>query len=203
MAVHWTNILRGLVVPLCSLGLLTSCASSGSNSGNGGTQATSADNSYDEDAVLKAAEGVFGEGAEGLAGLIEKAFADNGRPNAYIAGEEAGGGLLFALRYGNGVMHHKIEGQRPVHWTGPSVGFEAGADAAKVFTLVYNLYDTEDMYKRYPAVEGQFYFIGGLGMNYLQSGDVKVAQIRLGVGLRATANVGYIKFTKEGTWNPL
>lgn len=203
MTLAGTKAWRGFGVVLAGVLVLAGCATGGGNSNAGGSQATTEDNSYDQESVLDAAEGVFGKGAEGLAGLVEKAFADNGRPNAYIAGEEAGGGLLFALRYGNGTLHHKIEGQRPVHWTGPSVGFEAGGDAAKVFTLIYNLYDTEDMYRRYPAVEGQFYFIGGLGMNYLQAGGVKVAQIRLGVGLRATANVGYIKFTKEGTWNPL
>lgn len=203
MALAETKAWPGVGVLLAGVLLLAGCATGGGNNSASAPQATTDDNSYDQDSVLDAAEGVFGKGAEGLAGLIEKAFADNGRPNAYIAGEEAGGGLVFALRYGNGTLHHKIEGQRPVHWTGPSVGFEAGGDAAKVFTLIYNLYDTEDMFRRYPAVEGQFYFIGGLGMNYLQAGGVKVAQIRLGVGLRATANVGYIKFTKEGTWNPL
>ncbi|RME65373.1 MAG: DUF1134 domain-containing protein [Alphaproteobacteria bacterium] len=205
MANSRTSLLHALVLGVLSLGVLASCSTGGGGRETGAStpRANDEDNTYDQESVLSAAEGVFGKGAEGLAGLIEKAFADNGRPNAYIAGKEAGGGLLFALRYGNGTLHHKIEGQRPVHWTGPSVGFEAGGDAAKVFTLVYNLYDTEDIYKRFPAVEGQFYFIGGLGMNYLQSGDVRVAQIRLGVGLRATANVGYIKFTKEGTLNPL
>ena len=151
MALAGTKAWRGFGVVLAGVLLLAGCATGGGGNA-GGSQATTEDNSYDEESVLDAAEGVFGKGAEGLAGLIEKAFADNGRPNAYIAGEEAGGGLLFALRYGNGTLHHKIEGQQPVHWTGPSVGFEAGGDAAKVFTLIYNLYDTDDMYRRYPAV---------------------------------------------------
>src|SRR3546814_2758725 len=44
-----------------------------------------------EDDLIGAAEGVFGKGAEGLAGIIEKILKDQGRPNAYIAGREASG----------------------------------------------------------------------------------------------------------------
>lgn len=160
------------------------------------------DNTYDQDTVLNEARKVFGDGAEGLAKIVEKVFAEQGRPNAYIVGEEAGGGLILGLRYGGGTLFHKIEGQRPAHWTGPSVGIDAGGDAAKVFILVYNLYDTQELYQRFPALEGQFYFIGGLGVSYYQRDNVIIAPIRLGVGLRATANVGYIKFTEERTYNP-
>ena len=58
-------------------------------------------------------------------------------------------------------MFHKVEGERPVYWTGPSVGFDVGGDANKVFVLVYNLYDSEELYKRFPAGEGRVYFVGG------------------------------------------
>lgn len=160
------------------------------------------ENTYGKRTVLEAGSDVFGEGAEGLAEIVESIFADLGRPNAYIAGREAGGAFVVGLRYGDGVLHHKIEGTREVHWSGPSAGFDFGGDAAKVFTLVYNLYDTEDLFRRYAAVEGQFYFVGGLGASYHKRGDVVVVPIRLGVGLRVAANAGYIKFTKEGTFNP-
>lgn len=161
-----------------------------------------ADDTYDKDTIIDAARGTFGSGAEGIAGMIEKLFAENGRPNAYITGEEAGGGFIGALRYGGGQLYHKIEGQRPVHWTGPSLGLELGGNASKCFMLVYSLYDSEDIYKRYPAVEGQGYFVGGVGVNYLQRKAVKVANVRLGVGLRYSANVGYVKFSKKSTINP-
>lgn len=160
------------------------------------------DATYDQRTVLEAGKEVFGEGAEGLGGIIEAIFADLGRPNAYIAGGEGSGAFIGGLRYGDGTMHHKIEGRRPVHWSGPSIGFDFGGDAAKVFILVYNLYDTEDLYRRFPQVEGQFYFIGGLGVSYHKRGDVVLAPIRLGVGLRAGVNVGSLKFTREGTLNP-
>jgi len=160
------------------------------------------DNTFDKRTVLEAGSDVFGEGAEGLAEIVESIFADLGRPNAYIAGREGGGAFIVGLRYGDGVLHHKIEGTRDVHWAGPSAGFDFGGDAAKVFTLVYNLYDTNDLFRRYAAVEGQFYFVGGLGASYHKRGDVVVVPIRLGVGLRVAANAGYIKFTEEGTLNP-
>jgi len=159
-------------------------------------------NSYSKRSILEAGSDVFGEGAEGLAEVVEDIFADLGRPNAYIAGREAGGAFVVGLRYGDGILHHKIEGTREVHWTGPSAGFDFGGDAAKVFTLVYELHDTQDLFRRFAAVEGQFYFVGGLGASYHKRGDVVVVPIRLGVGLRVAANAGYIKFTEKGTVNP-
>lgn len=189
---------------LVSALILAGCSSSSSNRSSAAStqRAQTTDAGYDQETVLDAAQDVFGGGAEGLAGIVENLFSEFGRPNAYIAGEEAGGGLVAALRYGGGTLHHKIEGERPVHWTGPSIGFDAGGDAAKVFILVYNLYDTQNLYRRYPAAEGQFYFIGGLGVSYYQRQDIVIVPIRLGVGLRAAANVGYIKFREDRTLNP-
>ena len=42
----------------------------------------------------------------------------------------------------------------------------------------------------------------GVGVNYQQSGRIILAPMRTGVGLRAGANVGYLKFTPTATWNP-
>ncbi len=152
---------------------------------------------FDRESILNAATGFFGEGAAGLAGVIEKAFADNGRPNAYILGNEGSAALIIGLRYGDGTMMHKIEGERRIHWTGPSIGFDAGANLSKVFILVYNLYDTDEIFSRFPAVEGSFYYIGGVGLNYQQKGDMVLAPIRFGVGRRAGANLGYMKYSKK------
>ncbi|WP_294395529.1 DUF1134 domain-containing protein [uncultured Sphingomonas sp.] len=157
---------------------------------------------YQEGDVLAAAEGVFGKGAAGLAQLIEKIFKDQGRPNAYIAGREAGGAFVVGLRYGSGTMFHKVEGQRPVYWTGPSVGFDVGANGAKTFVLVYNLYDAQELFHRYPAAEGNVYIVGGLTASYLRRGDKVLIPIRLGVGWRLGANLGYMRFTEKATWLP-
>lgn len=157
---------------------------------------------YQKDDLIGAAEGVFGKGAEGLAGIIEKILKDQGEPNAYVAGREASGAFVVGLRYGSGTLFHKVEGQRQVYWTGPSVGFDVGGNASNSFVLVYNLYDTQDIFKRYPAGEGAAYLVGGFTASYLRRGDVVLIPIRLGVGYRLGANVGYMKFTEKQDWLP-
>lgn len=154
------------------------------------------------DDLFTAAEGVFGKGAEGLAGIIEDILRDQGEPIAYIAGREAGGAFVFGVRYGSGIMHHQIEGDRPVYWTGPSLGFDFGADASKVFVLVYNLYDSQDLFKRFPGAEGNAYVLGGFTASYHRSGDVVLIPVRLGVGLRLGVNAGYMRFTENNRWLP-
>lgn len=157
---------------------------------------------YKEDDLIGAAEGVFGKGAEGLAGLIEDILSKQGEPNAYIVGREAGGALVLGVRYGSGTLYHKVEGERPVYWTGPSVGFDAGANAGNTFVLVYNLFDTEDLYERFPAGEGAAYLLGGFNASYMRRGDVVLIPIRVGVGARLGVNIGYMKFSKEQRWLP-
>ena len=152
--------------------------------------------------VFSAAEGVFGKGAEGLAGLIENILKDQGQPTAYIAGQEAGGAFVAGVRYGSGTMRHQIEGDRAVYWTGPSVGFDFGADANKVFVLVYNLNDGQDLFKRYLAAEGRAYAVGGFTASYLRRGDVVLIPVRLGVGLRLGVNAGYMRFSEKNRWLP-
>jgi hypothetical protein len=152
--------------------------------------------------VFNAAEGVFGRGAQGLGTLLERILREQGEPSAYIAGSEAGGAFVFGLRYGSGIMHHQIEGDRTVYWTGPSLGFDAGADANKVFVLVYNLNDSQDLFKRFPAGEGHAYFIGGFSAQYMRHGDIVLIPIRLGVGLRLGINAGYMRFSERNRWLP-
>jgi hypothetical protein len=157
---------------------------------------------YPREDLMAAGEGVFGKGAAGLGGILEKILKEQGRPNAYIAGREAAGAFIVGLRYGSGVMSHKVEGTQPVYWTGPSIGFDAGGDANKVFVLVYNLHDTEELFHRFPAAEGRLYFIGGFAATYLRRGNIVLIPIRLGVGYRAGVNVGYMKITHKAKWMP-
>ncbi|MFL0671305.1 MAG: DUF1134 domain-containing protein [Erythrobacter sp.] len=157
---------------------------------------------YGEDDLIGAAEGIFGKGAEGLAKLIEGILAKQGRPNAYIVGREAGGALVVGARYGSGTLHHKIEGDRKVYWTGPSIGFDAGANASNTFVLVYNLYDSEDLFERFAAGEGQAYFVGGFHASYLRKGDKVLIPIRVGAGLRLGINAGYMRFSEKQRWLP-
>lgn len=173
------------------------------NSAQTAATAASADGTtYKEDDLIGAAEGLFGKGAEGLARVIQDILAKQGEPNGYIVGREGGGAFVLGVRYGSGTLFHKVEGQRPVYWTGPSIGFDAGANAGNTFVLVYNLYDTEELYSRYPAGEGQAYLIGGFNASYLRKGDVVLIPIRVGAGLRLGVNAGYMRFSKEQRWLP-
>ena len=166
------------------------------------TVAAAPGSTYKKDDLIGAAEGVFGKGAQGLAGMIEDILKKQGEPNAYIVGREAGGALVLGVRYGSGTLHHKIEGELPAYWTGPSIGFDAGANAGNTFVLVYNLFDSEDLYKRFPAGEGAAYLVGGFNASYLRRGDVVLIPIRVGVGARLGVNAGYMKFRKKQNWVP-
>jgi hypothetical protein len=84
-----------------------------------------------------------------------------------------------------------------VHWTGPSVGFDIGGSGAKTFVLVYNLYDSQELYHRFPAAEGNVYVIGGFTASYLRRGNIVLIPIRLGVGWRLGANVGFMRFSRK------
>jgi hypothetical protein len=172
------------------------------DSANPAATATAQGATFRKDDLIGAAEGVFGKGAKDLAALLEKILKDQGEPNGYIAGREASGAFVVGFRYGSGTLTHKIEGDRAVYWTGPSLGFDVGGDAAKVFVLVYNLYDSQDLYKRFAQVEGRAYFVGGLSATYLRRGDIALIPVRLGVGVRLGANIGYMKFSEKSRWLP-
>ena len=157
---------------------------------------------YDQDSVLKDAADFFGASTEGLAKVVEKAFKDHGRPNGYIKGEEASGAITVGLRYGNGTLQLKQGAGRRVYWQGPSIGFDLGGNASKVFVLVYHLPNAEKIFQRFPSVDGSFYYVGGVGINYQRRDKIVLAPIRLGVGLRAGASIGYMHYTPKKTLNP-
>lgn len=179
-------------------------ATGGATGPVGGPTATPAkgDTVYHENELLGAAEGVFGKGARGLALMIRDLLKKQGEPNAYITGNEGGGAVVVGVRYGRGILHHKIEGTMPVFWTGPSVGFDLGGSGGATFVLIYNLHDTENLFQRIPAGEGQAYLLGGFNVSYLRRGDLVVIPVRMGGGIRLGANVGYMNFTHKVKWVP-
>lgn len=161
------------------------------------------DGTYDQGTVLQAATAFFGNTTEGLARVIERAFAEQGRPNGFIRGEEAAVAITVGVRYGEGDLVLRDGSTHRLYWSGPSVGVDLGANASKVFVLVYHLPDAAAIYKRFPGVDGSLYYVGGVGMNYQRAGGVTLAPIRLGVGLRAGASVGYTHYRREKSFNPL
>jgi len=196
---------RSLLLLAMSAAMLSAAPASAADAKkteDGKAAASPQDDTFDQDSVLRDAEQFFGKGAEGLAKVIEKAFKEQGRPNGYIKGEEASGAIAVGLRYGNGTLVLKNAKSRPVWWTGPSIGFDVGANASKVFVLVYHLDKPGSIFQRFPGVDGSFYYVGGAGINYQQRGNIVLAPIRLGVGLRAGASIGYMNYTAKKTYNP-
>ena len=169
----------------------------------GALPARAQDDTFSQEEILAKARGFFGETTKGLAKAIEKVFEDQGRPNAYITGEEVSGAIGVGLRYGNGTLNRKNGESRRLYWQGPSIGIDLGANASKVFTLIYNLQDTNLIFQRFPGVEGTVYVVAGVGVNYQRASNITLAPIRTGAGLRAGANVGYLHYTRKKSWVPL
>jgi hypothetical protein len=158
---------------------------------------------FTQNEVVQAAAGFFGATSEAVAKAVQKVFSDNGMPDAYIKGDEGSGAIVVGLRYGSGWLMRKGYEPVKVYWQGPSVGFDFGANASKSFMLVYNLGNEDRLYQRFPGVDGSFYFVAGIGVNYLRSDNITIAPMRTGVGLRAGVNAGYLQFTRHETANPL
>lgn len=154
---------------------------------------------YTRDEIIREGSNFMGVAAEAIGGAIERIARDYGdEPTAYIAGEEGAGAIGVGLRYGQGLLHMKdFSEPREIHWRGPSVGWDFGGNASRVFTLVYNLHHPDMIFRRYPGVEGSAYMVGGLGVNYQKADDITLAPIRAGVGLRLGANVGYLAYSKK------
>ena len=161
-----------------------------------------AEDGFEQDTILKDAGAFFGSGAAGLGDVISTIFKKYGKPNAYIKGTEASGAFVVGARYGDGTLYMKKGKSAKVYWTGPSVGFDAGGNVSKVYVLVYHLPNTDAVFQRFPAIDGSFYYIGGVGANYHQVDNIIMAPMRLGVGLRAGVNLGYMHYRRTKSWNP-
>ena len=130
-------------------------------------------NTYSSNEIVDAGHRFFGVVSRDLALLVEKAAAQWGEPNGYILGQEASGAITVGLRYGEGVLHTRNAGSRKVFW-----------------------------HRRFAGLSGSAYLVGGLGMTALTAGNTVVVPIRSGLGVRLGANIGYLKFTQQSTWNP-
>jgi len=164
--------------------------------------AMASENSFSQTEIVGTGHQFFGKTTTGLATMIEKIVADRGMPNGYILGEEASGAFFGGLRYGEGTLFTKNAGDHKVFWQGPSIGWDFGGDGNRTMMLVYNLDDTNDVYKRFLCVSGSAYLIGGLGMTVMKRGRVVLVPVRTGLGARLGVNVGYLKLRRNATWNP-
>jgi hypothetical protein len=166
-------------------------------------EARASSSTFDQSEVIGAGHRFFGSISQSLAKAVEYAFQSQGRPNGYILGEDAGGAFVLGLRYGEGTLYTKNAGDHKVYWQGPSLGYDAGAEGSKTMVLVYNLTEPSDIYNRFGGVQGAAYVVGGVSVQFQKYNDVTLGVIRSGVGLRLGANIGYLKYTREPTWNPL
>ena len=168
----------------------------------GAGPASAAIDTYRQEEILAQVEHFFGQGAENLGQVVQKVFQDQGEPTGYIAGEEVSAALAAGVRYGQGTLNTKNGSPRKIYWQGPSIGIDLGLNASKVFVLIYRAPNDESLFQRFPGVEGSVFFIGGVGVNYLRSGDIVVAPIRFGAGWRLGLSAGYMDFTERMHYNP-
>ena len=157
---------------------------------------------YSMQEIVDAGHGFFGSASGGLAKVVERAFESYGLPNGYILGQEGSGAFVAGLTYGEGTLNTKNAGQHAVFWQGPSLGLDWGGQGSRTMMLVYNLPDVNSLYDRYGGVSGSAYVIAGVGMQVNVNRDVVLVPIRTGVGARIGINAGYLKLTREPTWNP-
>ena len=156
---------------------------------------------FSESELVSAISTHLGVTAESAGSLVERLFRSQGRPVGYITGQEGGGAIVAGLRYGSGTLWMKDGRNQKVYWRGPSVGWDWGGNASKVFTLVYGLDDPNFIYRRFPGVNGSAYVVGGMGVNYQRAEGITLAPVRTGVGARLGVNVGYLSYKrKKGLW---
>ena len=160
------------------------------------------DSTFTQNEIVQAASDFFGTTTAAVAKAVERIFAEQGLPDAYIKGDEGSGAFVVGLRYGSGWLIRKGHEPVKVYWQGPSVGFDIGGNASKCFTLVYNLRREDRLFQKFPGVEGSYYFIAGIGVNYQRADGITLAPMRTGVGLRAGVNAGYLTYTRQMSLNP-
>lgn len=160
-----------------------------------------ADTFTTEEIVTKSHQ-FFGSASRGLGQAIEYAFQSQGEPTAYIVGEEGSGAFFGGLRYGEGTIYYKNGAAQRIFWQGPSIGWDFGGNGSRTLTLVYGSQSPRDLYYRFAGVEGTAYLVGGVGVNFQRKDDIILAPIRTGVGARLGANIGYLKYSRNPTWNP-
>ena len=159
---------------------------------------------FDKNEMVGKAKIYFADLSEGVGIVIERSFKDFGQPTAYIEGEEFSGAFFGGFRYGGGKIYFKDGTIKDIYWNGPSLGFDLGANASRVFTLIYNL-EVDNFNKllgRFPEVEGTLYLAAGLAINYQKKDDIIITPVRSGLGLRAGINLGYSKYTKKKSYLP-
>jgi hypothetical protein len=189
------RLLRRSLAPLFAALVAVASASSAAAQ----TAQTAAYQMYE---IIDAGHQFFGSVSGGLATAVEQAVSTYGLPNGYILGQEASGAFIAGLLYGEGTLYTKNAGEHAVYWQGPSVGADFGADGSRTMMLVYNLSSVDSIFARFGGFKGSAYLVGGVGVTVLTDGNVYLVPVVSGIGARLGVNLGYLKFTRQPTWNP-
>ena len=112
------------------------------------TYDTGSAQTYSADEMIRATSDFLGVTAESAGAAIEKVFREKGQPTGYIAGEEGAGAIAIGLRYGRGLLYMKGRPTIETFWQGPSIGWDWGGNASRVFTLCYNLQYPDAIFRR-------------------------------------------------------
>jgi hypothetical protein len=84
-----------------------------------------------------------------------------------------------------------------VFWQGPSWAGTSAATRRGSSPWSTACSGPEDLFRRFPGVEGSAYLVGGLGRELPGGGGDRAAPIRAGLGLRLGANVGYLVYSRQ------
>ena len=144
----------------------------------------------------------LGTTAESMAEIVGRLFAQYGPPSAVLRGEEGSAAIMLGLRYGRGEIEMQDGRREPIYWRGPSAGIDSGGSATKSFALIYGLNNPNDLHKRFVGIEGSAFYVGGVSANFLERDNIIVAPLRVGIGMRLGANIGYVKFSPDQGWFP-
>ena len=189
---------------ICAAGLtLSACSTTSAPTNPNGyaqgelPQKTNQAPQYNDTELATAISDHLGVTAESAASSIERLFQKQGRPVGYITGEEGSGALIFGAKYGEGTLWMKNGQTKKVYWKGPTVGLDAGAEVSRVFTLVYDLENSDDIFRRFPGVDGSAFLVAGMAVHYERANGITLAPVRAGAGVRLGANVGYTSYVKK------
>ncbi|MGB1464031.1 MAG: EipA family protein, partial [Parvibaculales bacterium] len=104
---------------------------------------------FSENSLIIASAKYLGATAESMAEVIDRIFSRYGKPSAVIRGEEISVSVMLGARYGRGTLLFPDGREFPIYWRGPSAGVDMGATGNKSFTLVYNIDEPQDLYRRF------------------------------------------------------
>lgn len=201
------NTLLALSLTATCLGAQSALADDPRVRPSGPNEPATSESSEAKDKFVRDMSNFFGASTAAVGRLVSDVFSELGTPNAVIKGEEGSGAFVIGFRKGEGILNFAGQ-KRHVYWNGPTIGFDIGGDASKVYVLVYKMRNANQIYRKFGGAEGKLYFVAGAGAQlggakYAgESSDLVIVPIRMGVGWRQGVNVGYLNFTDEDTWLP-